>query len=77
MKIGIICAGDRELAPFLAHIENDYTTKKTTLTFHEGNINGMPVVILYGGVCKANFWLTGSGILTMCRSHPGKKSCFI
>ena len=54
MKAGIICAGDREFAPFLPHIENDHTTEKAMLAFHEGNINGMPIVALYCGVCKVN-----------------------
>lgn len=54
MKIGILCAGDREIAPFLPHIDNDRTTTKAMLTFHEGEIFGVPVVALYSGVCKVN-----------------------
>lgn len=53
-KIGIICAGDEELAPFLSHIENATVTDKAMLKFYEGGINGVQVVALYSGVCKVN-----------------------
>jgi len=33
MKIGIICAGDRELEPFLPHIKNRISSNKAMLTF--------------------------------------------
>ncbi len=54
MRIGIICAGDREFAPFLPHISNCKVSKKAMLTFHEGTINSAEVVALYCGVCKVN-----------------------
>jgi len=54
MKIGIICAGDRELAPFLPHIQNCKPSNKAMLTFYEGTINGASVVALFCGVCKTN-----------------------
>ncbi len=52
--IGILCAGDEELAPFLPHIQNAAVTHKAMLTFYEGQINGQAVVALYSGVCKVN-----------------------
>lgn len=54
MRIGILCAGDKEVAPFLPLIENRRETQKAMLTFHEGTLNGVPVVALYCGVCKVN-----------------------
>jgi adenosylhomocysteine nucleosidase len=54
MKVGIICAGDEELAPFLPLIENCKITEKSMLKFHEGKINDVEVVALYSGVCKVN-----------------------
>ena len=54
MRIGIICAGDRELAPFLPVIADRHTTQKAMLTFHHGTICGAQVVALYSGVCKVN-----------------------
>lgn len=53
-KIGIICAGDQELEPFLPLIKDKTITKKAMLTFYEGTLKGKPVVTLYCGVCKVN-----------------------
>lgn len=54
MKIGILCAGDREAAPFLPMIEQDRISEKAMLTFHEGQIDGKDVAVLFSGVCKVN-----------------------
>lgn len=54
MKIGIICAGDTELAPFLPVIEECKTSEKAMLKFYEGKISGVEVVVLFCGVCKVN-----------------------
>ena len=54
MKIGIVCATDDELSPFLAMIDNYNITKKAMLKFYEGEIYGMQVVTLFSGVCKVN-----------------------
>ena len=54
MTIGILCAGDRELEPFLPHIEGEKISAKAMLTVHEGTIHGVPVAALFSGVCKVN-----------------------
>lgn len=54
MKVGIICAGDEELAPFLPMIEGCRITEKAMLKFYEGQIQGVEVVALFCGVCKVN-----------------------
>ena len=54
MKIGIICASDTELSPFLEMIEGDRTSEKAMLTFHEGKIDGIEAAAVYSGVCKVN-----------------------
>ena len=54
MRVGIICAGDKELAPFLPLLGECTVTEKAMLTFHESRINGVDVVALYSGVCKVN-----------------------
>ena len=54
MKTGIICAGDREAAPFLPMIEGDHIITKAMLDFHEGIIEGKNATILFSGVCKVN-----------------------
>lgn len=54
MRIGILCAGDREVAPFLPLIENGKASEKAMLKFYEGTINGAEAVALFSGVCKVN-----------------------
>jgi len=54
MKIGIICAVDTELAPFLPHIKNCKTSQAAMLTIYEGSINGTKIAALYCGVGTTN-----------------------
>ena len=54
MRVGIICASDSELAPFLSIIDECKITEKTMLKFYEGKIEGIAVVALFSGVCKVN-----------------------
>lgn len=54
MKIGILCAGDDELAPFLPQIKEMKITEKAMLKFYEGKLGEADVVTLYSGVCKVN-----------------------
>lgn len=54
MKIGIIGAMDVEIATILENIENDKTTTKTNMTFHEGRINGIDVVVVKCGIGKVS-----------------------
>lgn len=53
-KVGILCAGDTEFFPFLQYLKNETVTTLAMLQFHEGLIEGVPVVALYSGVCKVN-----------------------
>lgn len=54
MKVGIICAGDTEVAPFLPLIEDCKTSEKAMLKFYEGKIAEVDIVTLFSGVCKVN-----------------------
>lgn len=54
MNIGILCAGDDELKPFLPMMEGTETVRKAMLTFHTGKISGQSVTALYSGACKVN-----------------------
>lgn len=54
MKVGIICAGDEEFAPFLPLIKDCNVTEKAMLKFYEGKIHGIEVAALFSGVCKVN-----------------------
>ena len=54
MKVGIICAGDTEVAPFLPIIEDCKISEKAMLKFYEGKIADVDIVTLFSGVCKVN-----------------------
>lgn len=54
MKVGIVCACDAELAPFLPALEGCRTVEKAMLKFHEGRLCGVEVVAVVCGVCKVN-----------------------
>lgn len=54
MRIGIICAGDEEFAPFLPEIEDCKVAERAMLKFYEGKIHGVEAVALFSGVCKVN-----------------------
>ena len=54
MKIGIVCASDDELAPFLSVMDDRGITEKAMLKFYEGQICGVQVVALFSGACKVN-----------------------
>lgn len=54
VKVGIICAGDRELDPFLSYIKNCTMSEKAMLKFYKGVINNVDIVVLFCGVCKTN-----------------------
>ena len=54
MKIGIICAGDREFAPFCAQLEEESMSMYAKLRVYEGKLSGVPVAMVCSGVCKVN-----------------------
>lgn len=54
MKIGILCADDREAAPFISAIKDCETTEKAMLKFYQGKIFDVEAVVLYAGVGKTN-----------------------
>ena len=67
-KIGILCAGDSELAPFLPHLEHARTSEKALLKFYEGTLCGLPAVLLYSGVCKVNAAIAAQLLIDVCRA---------
>lgn len=54
IKVGIICAGDEELRPFLPHIKSCKVSQKAMLNFYEGTICDVDIITLFSGVCKTN-----------------------
>ena len=49
-KIGIIGAMELEVATLKKNMDTDQITKKAGMEFHEGNLKGMPVVVVQCGV---------------------------
>ena len=64
-KIGILCAGDTELAPFLEHMKGQQITEKAMLKFHTATINHVNVSAVYSGVCKVNAAIAAQLLIDM------------
>lgn len=54
MKIGIICAGDKEFAPFCKSMKDASTRERALLRFYSGKLGNADVTALFSGVCKVN-----------------------
>lgn len=54
MKIGIVCAGDDEVAPILSMMRTEKISHKAMLKFYEGKLENQNIVTLFSGVCKVN-----------------------
>lgn len=52
--IGIICAIEHELEPFLQEMSIEKTDTHAMLNFHSGQISGVFVTAVFCGVCKVN-----------------------
>ena len=53
-KIGILCASDSELEPFLPLMTDVTVSESAMLKVYDGRLDGMPAAALYSGVCKVN-----------------------
>ena len=53
-RIGILCASDTELAPFLTCLRSQKGTEKAMLKFYEGTIRQAQTAAVFSGVCKVN-----------------------
>lgn len=63
MRIGILCAGDDEVAPFLERIKNKICIEKSMLRFYRGEIESADVVTLYSGVGKVNAAIAAQNLI--------------
>ena len=52
--VGILCASDTELAPFLPHLKREWSRERAMLPFYGGELCGRKAVMVYSGVCKVN-----------------------
>lgn len=53
-NVGILCASDTELAPFLKAMKIDRIVEKTMLRFYEGTVGSLSITAAYSGVCRVN-----------------------
>ena len=53
-KLGIIGAMEEEVARLKEHMTEVAVTERASLTFYEGKINGLPVVVVRSGIGKVN-----------------------
>ena len=64
--IGILCPTEKELAPFLPHIQQVKTTQKALLTIYTGSIGTVPVAAVFCGVCKTNAAIAAQILIDTC-----------
>ncbi len=67
MRIGILCASDEELAPFLAMPGQWEPTENAMLAFYSGKLEGVPVTALFSGVGKVNVALAAQLLISAYR----------
>ena len=67
MKIGILCAGDSEVRPFLSMLEHPTVSERAMLRFHHGTLAGVPAVVLFSGVCKVNAAIAAQILIDACQ----------
>lgn len=58
MKLGIMCAIEREFTPILAILQNHQSQNLLQRQFHTGTLHGVEVVAVMGGVGKVNAAMT-------------------
>ena len=63
MKIGIMCATQTELAPFLDRLENRRSEKRLMRDFATGELYGHTVTAVIGGVGKVNGAITAQELI--------------
>lgn len=63
MKIGIMCATARELAPLTKKMESPHTERFLMREYHCGRLYGLDVVAVMGGVGKVNATITAQELI--------------
>ena len=57
-KIGILCACEKEVIPFINNMQNATTTEYAMHTFYSGSLKGMDIVAVFSGCGKINAAIT-------------------
>ena len=66
MKVGILCAGDREVVPFVPMLEKLRVSEKAMLKIYEGTIEGVEAAVLFSGVCRVNAAIAAQILIDGC-----------
>lgn len=64
MKIGLMTAMNSELDALLPHVYHQTVREAAGLTIHEGDIDGLPVALCAGGICKVNAALAAQTLIS-------------
>ena len=62
-KIGILCACEKEVVPFIQNMQNVSTTEYAIHTFYSGSLKGMDVVAVFSGCGKINAAITAQQLI--------------
>lgn len=62
-KIGILCACEKELRPFIPDIVQKAVSKYAMHTFYSGKIKGIDIVAVYSGCGKINAAITAQQMI--------------
>lgn len=62
-KIGILCACEKELKPYLTVMRNPVSTEYAMHTFYSGRIKEMDIVAVYSGCGKINAAITAQQLI--------------
>lgn len=62
-KIGILCACEKEVMPYISNLHNINTSKYAMHTFYNGKIKGIDVVAVFSGCGKINAAITAQQLI--------------
>lgn len=62
-KVGILCACEKEVMPYITDMNNKNTTEYAMHTFYTGKINGIDVVAVFSGCGKINAAITAQQLI--------------
>ena len=62
-KVGILCACEKEVIPFITNLNNKNTTEYAMHTFYTGKINDVDVVAVFSGCGKINAAITAQQLI--------------
>lgn len=62
-KVGILCACEKEVIPYITNLDDKNTTEYAMHTFYTGKMNGVDVVAVFSGCGKINAAITAQQLI--------------